>query len=70
MKCSRCYKEIDGKPIVFDLKKYTGSYRGYEQKYRFSFCNECYEKVVRVIKDNKIKPVKIKKRRCHNDLNV
>ena len=62
-KCSWCKKILSGHPICFDLRKYTGSYRGYQTSCHFYFCTECYKKIVKFIIDNQIKSEKVQKNR-------
>ena len=47
--------------MCFDIKKYTGSYRGYQAIYHLYFCTECYNKIGNLIRENKIKPEKVMK---------
>lgn len=62
MKCYKCNKELDYKPIRIKIEKYTGTYRGYQTKYRFDLCKECYKEMVDIIKQSNIKPFKVEKR--------
>ena len=57
--CSWCKKILPGHPMCFDIKRYTGSYRGYQPIYHFYFCTKCYNKIANLIRENKIKPEKV-----------
>ncbi len=62
-KCSWCKRKLSGHPYCFDYRFYNGPYRGYQTKYHFYFCTECFNKIGKFIHENRItyeKVIKIK----------
>lgn len=51
--CSWCKRTLPGHPMCIDIK------RVYQPIYHFYFCTECYNKIGKLIIENKIKPEKV-----------
>jgi hypothetical protein len=59
--CSWCKSPIIGHPKRFDYMVYLGGSRGYQPEYHFDFCDECFKKIRKTIKENEMKVRRVKK---------
>jgi len=59
--CSWCKKKLEYHPDCFDYRIYKGPYRSYQTVIHYYFCNDCFNKIVKSIVDNKLKGVPAKR---------